>query len=1041
MPQSGRRWGALLGMLVALCLAAVGARAQAGTRWQEMADTVFHPVARNIDLPTVLLPSMLAEDAAGFLWGGGETGLFRWDGYRFRSYAADRPRPDGLHDHLVQALHRDARGRLWVGTASGGLAYYDADQDRFLSVPLNEGHGSAQCVWAIDDDGHGGLWVATDTGLFHLGADSRVVDRLHHDARRSNSLPDDKVQTVLRDRQGMLWAGGRSGLARSPDADGRFVAVTLPTPAGEATEVTRLLEDGAGRIWIGTRQHGAYVIGRDRATARSIAATAGGEDARAEITAMVEVAPGRIWLGTYGNGIIEVDGMTLRTRRIRRDPFVPNTLDSDAVFSLYRDKSGIAWVGTTKGLSQYDPGNGGILTIFGDAGRTDGLTGEDVTTVLARSDGTLWAGSENNGIAILGHSGRREGALAIQRVFCLAEAPSGAVLVGTRNGLYVADRAGRRITALDIPRRRATAAVLTLRVLDGAVWLGGGDDGLWELQLGADGRMAVTRHEESPRLTSGAVEAIGLGPDGLLAVGTNGGVNLLNRTSGAIERILPDPADPQALSAGHVTTFMTDRRGRLWIGTDSAGLNVLVGRDKAGRPRFHRLGVADGLPNADVDKMLLDRQGQVLVSTDNGLAMIDPDTFAVRALRRADGVAIAIYGADSGAVTRQGELVFGGVGGMTVLQPGTIAAWHYRPPVVVTDIRIGGRSVPTGQAGGYGADPGSGWLEIPPGANGLAVEFSALDYSEPERNHYRYRLDGFDRDWVETDSTRRVAAYTNLPPGDYTLRLSGSNRDGVWTEQMAVLPIRVLPAWYQKSWFRLTEIMAAILLMTALAQGWNLILRRRQHELERQVAERTAELSASQQQLQQFAYFDALTALPNRRAFNEEFRTLIDAVPQRAEDFALLLIDLDGFKQVNDTLGHDAGDALLVVAAGRMREAVREGDFVARLGGDEFAILLHAVQDQDQEWSDLICQRIVSSMAAPITIKDVKVKIGASVGVALFPQHGQTQEELYKQVDLALYEAKHAGRGAWRWYHHRLMPAAGQVEPVALETVHHQPGF
>ena len=792
MPLSGRRCSALLAMVVAVCCGAAGAHAQADAHWRDMADTVFHAVSRNVDLPTVVLPAKLTQDAAGFLWGGGETGLFRWDGYRFRSYAADRSVPDGLRDHMVQALHRDTRGRLWVGTAAGGLAYYEPGQDRFVPVPLI-GDGSAQCVSAIDDDGHGGIWVATDKGLFELDADRRIVGRLRHDSDRSDSLPDDKIQAVLRDARGTLWVGGRTGLVRGTDANTRFTPVPLPGTSNETAEVSHLLEDSAGRIWIGTRQHGAYVIDADRGAPRGIMATADAEDASAEIMAMAEVAPDRIWLGTFGHGIVEVAGATLRTRKIRRNPFVPDSLDNDTIQSMYRDRSGIVWVGTNLGLSQYIPGSDGILTMFGDPGRTDGLLGEDVSTVLARSDGTLWAGSENNGIAILGASGQREGILPIQRVFCLAETDSGGVLIGTRNGLYMTDPSGRRITKLEVPQRQATAGVFALRVLDGVVWLGGGDDGLWKLRLGADGKITVMQHEDAPKLTNGTVGSIEPRPDGLLAVGTNRGFNLLNRETGAVERIVPDPADPQALSAGHVTTFMSDRRGRLWVGTDTAGLNVLVGRDSAGRPRFRRVGVADGLPNADVNKMLVDRQGQVMVSTDNGLAMVDPDTFAVRVLRRTDGVAIKIYGADSGDVTRQGELVFGGIGGMTMVQPGIIPTWRYQPSVVVTEIRIGARTVPIGPAD---ADPAVTWLEIPPDANALAVEFSALDYSEPENNRYRYRLDGFDRGWIETDATRRVAAYTNLPIGDYTLRLSGSNRNGVWSEQEVALRIRVLPAWY-----------------------------------------------------------------------------------------------------------------------------------------------------------------------------------------------------------------------------------------------------
>jgi diguanylate cyclase (GGDEF)-like protein len=127
-----------------------------------------------------------------------------------------------------------------------------------------------------------------------------------------------------------------------------------------------------------------------------------------------------------------------------------------------------------------------------------------------------------------------------------------------------------------------------------------------------------------------------------------------------------------------------------------------------------------------------------------------------------------------------------------------------------------------------------------------------------------------------------------------------------------------------------------------------------------------------------------------------------------------MLIDLDNFKQVNDAFGHDTGDALLVQAAGRLRDAVREDDFLARLGGDEFAVLLANVHDR--EIIERLCTRVVDALAAPITINGHSLQAGASVGVALFPDHGRTQEDLYRHVDQALYEAKRAGRGAWRWY-------------------------
>ncbi len=993
----------MLCLLVGLVLPpSASAQARQGG-WSHYADAIFRPVGADADLPDLLIPEVLAEDSRGFLWSGGESGLLRWDGYRFQTYGADTTTPDGLKDSYVQALHLDKQGTLWVGTVSGGLARYDVAHDRFVSVLPGTWTNGAEQIWGMDDDGAGGLWVATGGGLFHLGPDGKVLAHLKHQPGQAGSLASDMVLSVLRDHAGTLWVGTRSGLERGTSGNSSFAPFPVPTP--DTVIVSRLMQDSAGRIWVGTRQHGAYVIGPDRAAARLIGATAsaGPGEAATEINAVTEISPGRIWVGTYGHGIIEVNGATLATRTIRRDPAVPNTLSSDSVMSVYRDRSGIVWVGTGSGLSQYGTDTNGILTAYGYAGRADGLTGENIMAVLAQPDGTVWTGSQGNGFQVLTPAGPIAAGLAGRRVFCLAPMPDGSVLVGTDGGLFQADHASQHVARLDIPNHSGTEDVRALRVIGGTIWLGGRDDGLWQLQPGADGKLALLAHYDAKG--SSNVRAIEPQADGRVALGTDDGVLLLNPSTGAMEHIAPDPTDPHGLNDGHIVSFLTDRAGRLWAGTDSAGVDVLTGRDAAGRPRFIRIGLADGLPNGDMNKMLLDHQGRVWISTDSGLAVVDPDSFAVRALRRADGVAINGYWSDAGAVTPDGDLIFGGTGGMTIVRPNQIVPWQFSPKVVVTEIHAGGQPVRAAEA-----SP----LIIQPDANSLEVGFAVLDYSAPDRNQYRYRLIGFDKGWVATDAIHRLAAYTNLPPGSYTLVLSGSNRNGVWTGQNATLAVHVLPAWYQTVWFQMVEVAGVLLLLTVTAQGWTFILRRRQKELERQVRDRTAELTASQMQLRHFAYFDTLTALPNRRAFNEEFRKLVEDSTAQARKFALLVIDLDGFKQVNDTLGHDSGDELLGIAAGRLRQVISDADFVARLGGDEFAVLLKDVRDRGRV--EQVGDAIVKSLAAPMMINNQPVRTGASVGVALFPQHGQEQEDLYRHVDQALYEAKRTGRGMWRWY-------------------------
>lgn len=185
-------------------------------------------------------------------------------------------------------------------------------------------------------------------------------------------------------------------------------------------------------------------------------------------------------------------------------------------------------------------------------------------------------------------------------------------------------------------------------------------------------------------------------------------------------------------------------------------------------------------------------------------------------------------------------------------------------------------------------------------------------------------------------------------------------------------------------------------------------------KLESRVVERTAELQEKRKELERFAFHDALTGLPNRRMLEERFAASRSMAERTEGGLAFVLIDLDHFKTINDNLGHDAGDALLIESGRRLRQAVREYDVVARMGGDEFAVLLDQVGDPADVES--VCARIVKSLAEPLEFRGLPMTCSASVGVALCPNHGDTWLALYKAADLALYRAKRAGRTRWEWH-------------------------
>jgi len=1015
--------GAALSLLWSLGATAVAAAPETAdaARWTALADTLF---THHTD-PEAGSGTAIVQDPQGFIWLGTQSGLVRWDGYRYRRYAADAQTPGSLPDSFILALHIDERGQLWIGTSAGGLARYDAERDNFV-VAAGPAGMKGTAVLSITGDGSGGLWVGTEGGLDHL--DARHQNQLTALAN-TDGLPDGGVQAVLNDHEGTLWVGTRHGLWRRPNGSAAFESMPLGTSDELEPAVTKLLQDSGGRVWVGTHAHGAFLIeaGRSRAVRESSTTSTLQTDS---VLAITEATSSEVWLGTDGGGIVAIDEQTLSTRRIHHYPDAPTSLSDDYIYALYRDRSGLVWVANIGAISQHDPQQQAVVTLFGSTGRPNGLSGKKVYAVSPMPDGHIWL-SIGGGVDILdaveGRVGQivpdptnPEKALPKGRVQQMLLGAGETVYIATQQGVYLSDVHGKPPTRMTIPGRSPTAGVRALFYEAGILWLGGELDGLWQVDLRTPNKPVVLSHETGALLGDARITCLDRGLGTSLWVGTRASLAQVDISSGAIQRVPANSADPTQLLDGYVAATLIDHLGRLWVASFGSGVQVLEHRDNQGHWRFRRLGLRDGLPHLGVNKLLEDARGQIWVSTDNGIAVIDGTTLKISPMQRPQGVAMRTFWTNSGALTSHGEILFGANGGLTIVRPERIARWAYQPPVVVTDVRSGQSSVPVASfnQGNAASTP----LSISAQQRGFKVEFAALDYSAPERNRYAYRLLGFDTEWIPTETTARLASYTNLPPGNYTLQLKGTNRDGEWAKPLE-MPILIESAWYQTVGFRTLVALLALALIAALVQARTLYLRQRQRELQALVNERTAELEKrsdelreSQRQLEQIAYNDPLTGLPNRRLFDDDLKQRVAVALRDGSPFTLLLVDLDGFKKINDTLGHDAGDALLVTIALRLKHAVREADRVSRLGGDEFAVILS--QTSELASVELVCRRILNSLAEPVAFKDTLMRVTGSIGSAQCPSQGSSTDGLYKAADTALYDAKRSGRNKWSWYGH-----------------------
>lgn len=978
--------------------------AQASERWSSLITPTFETASRREGLPHPVITSVV-QDKSGFIWVGTQGGLARYDGFRFQTYKADSTNPSALPDAYIMALHVTEEGRLWIGTAGGGAVWYDPVRDAFVRAATGSAGTPDLVITGIADDGQGGVWIASRNGITHIPRSGPA----HRFAVDTGDLPNNQLTSILRGDDGVLWAGTMAGLVRLMPGEHRFD----PVPLGSNGTSRVLHEDEDGRIWmvapVGDNDQ-LFVTGDTGTNVPHPALDGRGQPLlfpRGWVVDLATDRAGHAWVALQRGGVIEVDLRDGGRQPLLHDPADPASLPDNTVYGLYGDGTPYLWIATRAGLVRFSPSNRWLASIRYSPLHPERLSGPDALVLHTTADGLVLAGLLKGGIDILdperGRVGRYiagENGLPEAAIVAL-ETIGEQLYVGSDRGLL---RITGRQAATPIPLPGPDQLAQALLSWRGRLWIGTRTTLSWLDPR--TGTVTPFQCGSTPYVQN--VINLRAGPDGRLWLGTPGGIEAIDIDGCRIETFRNDPKDPASTPSGIISGLMFDSRGRLWAGTMGSGIGVAT-LDQ-GRPRFRVLSTGDGLPNSNIGAMVEGRDGRVWVSTADGIAAVTPD-LRISAYGAAEGLSIPAYWVRSGTLTPAGDVAFGGGGGITVVRADANPGTNQDLPVVVTALRIGNSSIP---AGSLDLTHRGRPLVLPSGGTSLQVEFSALDYGAPERTRYRYRLDGFEQHWTETDPTRRVATYTNLPPGDFTLRIDGAGRGGDWSSRGLAIPVHVEPAWHQTTTFHLAALLAACGGIIGLVQIRTRLIRHRQQQLEQEVAERTRDLVEANHKLETLASTDPLTGALNRRRFLEALEAEVERAQRYGHSLALLEIDLDHFKQVNDRYGHAGGDAALCQSVTRISALLRSVDHLGRLGGEEFAVLLPVTGlDGAQQVAARIREAL---MATPIPYADHAIPITASIGCAEWLQWGETADALLLRADQALYAAKLLGRNrveAW----------------------------
>ncbi|MES2298531.1 MAG: two-component regulator propeller domain-containing protein [Pseudomonadota bacterium] len=993
----------------------------------------FRRVALPEDVPAHL-SAALAQDARGFLWIGTQDGLVRYDGYSFKVFRPKAGDPTSLGGSYVRSLLVARDGRLWIGTVSGGVAVFDPRTDRFTQyrhAPAKPASLAHDRVEALAEDRGGGIWIGTDDGLDRLDPVSGAIRHYRHGANDPSSLANDQVRSLLFDREGRLWVGTRAAL-QMWQRGGGFVRVASDAADPQSLngeQISKLFQDSRGRIWIGTVTHGAAVYDPKDGQLRRLRPAQGGGEGLSHywIYGFAEAVPGEVWIATFGGGVDVVDSRSLAViDRLRYDSASDSSIGADRVGAILVDRAGLVWVGSWGGgLARHDPSTRAFRKLHHLAANPDSPSHPSVVRTLETADGMLWLGTNGNGIDILNGEGHvrtsyrpnpaQAGALADGSISCMAQAENGTIWVATLDGTLHRMRPGQKgFERFDRKRGLPGGPIRTMVFgADGALWAGS-LNGLARIDAASD-QITVFAHRDDDvsSLSGREVESLAFTADGTLWAGTENGLNAFDTKSGKAVRIMRDPARSDSLPDIWVPDLMVARDGKLWVATQSG---VAILRKWDGRvAHFDVLNTRLNLPSRPAESLIEDAQGKVWLGS---AIRIDPLTWHYRSFGPADGNEFRTLYIASRVRTRRGELVFGSPEGLLIVRPDQLEHWTYRPPLAVSAITVDGEE----QAGAAGMSE----LALQPNQRNLRLEFAALDLSAPAKLNYRYRLEGYDADWVSVDANQRVAAYTGLPPGQYRLRIQGSNREGIWSPQEWHMALTVVPALHQRWWFRAAIWLFGAALVIAVFRLRLRQLRRRAAQLERTVSERTAALASAYRRIEEGNLSDPLTGLHNRRYLEQalaadlaqvDLRHSQSAVPPASSDLVVLLVDLDHFKQVKEQYGQAGGDAVLAQTAQLLKQCMRESDHVVCAGEGEFLLVARFV---DREQGPLLAEKIRSAVAAQgFALPDGSlVRKTVSIGFTAYPfarglPTPMELDTLQHVAECALGAAKRSWRDGW----------------------------
>ena len=804
------------------------------------------------------------QDSYGLMWFCSIDGLNKYDGYKITIYHHQPDNAYSIAGNSINVIFEDQEGLLWIGTQNRGLSIYNRIKDKFYSVSYVRSKTISPAIAnirAIYEDKNYNMWIGTAGGLFYLNRKTKMVMEFSNNPSNQYSLASDQINFVFEDKDSTVWIATDKGLSRFDRNKGRFTNFVISE--NEASNVVNdVVLDSLGNFWIATN-NGLFKA-QSSETDLNILASYYVDEKKStmnnQINSLLIDRENQIWLGTEKAGLKLLNVLTKKFISYTHDPTFAHSLSVDKVLSLYQDKTGVLWIGTSLGgVNKWNKTVQGMDIFRHNPYDSNSLSTSQIRSIYEDRNGVFWIGTVDGGLNkwmdeknTFSHYNNKIGnskSLSNNHVRAIYEDTRRNFWIGTDGGgLDLFDRNTKQFKHFvnDPKNPKSISSNHIYRIFEDSknqLWIATFGGGINKFDYSTKKFTSFQHIADKPQsLSSNFVTCIIEDKEGKYWVGTyGGGVDYWDGKSKKFKHYQNDPENPKSLGENRVYSVFEDSEGTIWVGTKGAGLNRFNRNDGS----FTKFTEKDGLPNNVVMGIVEDKNGYLWLSTNGGLCKFNPKDYSTRNYDVNDGLQSNEFLVGSYFEAKDGKLLFGGVNGLNAFYPDNIVDNPYVPDILITRFQVFNSDYPLDSNVSVKNKIELKWYQ-----NFISFEFVALNYIFSEKNKYSYQLEGYDKDWNRV-KYRRFANYTNLPPGNYTFKVKGTNNDGVWNKEGRKIKVLIHPAWWQTQVARIGGIVLLILAVF-LGVRWRIALIEKQKEiLEDLVQVRTAEVVAQKEEIQE----------------------------------------------------------------------------------------------------------------------------------------------------------------------------------------------